>query len=132
MRTSFISWPRLQDWNAKAPDPIGCSPKVLALSSSVAPGAASKAFLGMMALLNTLRPGMMAGSGCFSVSTTVFGSLMSTDPIDSSMKFQIPSFGSRARSSDHFTSSAVMGDPSENLVPSRSVRVTLLPSGASA
>ena len=44
------------------------------------------------------------------------------------MKFQMPFFGSRARSSDHFTSSAVIGVPSENLMPSRRVRVKVRPS----
>ncbi len=37
----------------------------------------------------------------------------------------MPSLGLAARSSDHFTSSAVIGEPSENLMPSRSVSVTL-------
>ena len=39
----------------------------------------------------------------------------------------MPMSGSRARFSDHFTSSAVIGEPSENLMPSRSVRVTRQP-----
>jgi hypothetical protein len=132
LRTILISWPRFQDWNAKGPEPTGCSAKALALSSSVAPGMASTSFFGRIALLNTLRPTSRVGSGCLSVSTTVLGSLMSTEPTDASMKFQMPSLGSRARSSDHFTSSAVIGEPSENRMPSRNVSVTLRPSGAIA
>ena len=51
--------------------------------------------------------------------------MLSIEPI---RKFQMPFLGSRARSSDHFTSSAVSGEPSANLTPSRRVRVTVLPS----
>ena len=40
----------------------------------------------------------------------------------------MPFSGLRARSSDHFTSSAVMAEPSANLTPSRRVRVTSVPS----
>ena len=43
--------------------------------------------------------------------------------------FPAPFFGFRARSSDHFTSEGSTGEPSENLVPGRSVRVRVLPSG---
>ena len=56
------------------------------------------------------------------------GSLISTESTDSRMKFQMPFFGLRARSSDHFTSSAVIGEPSENLMPSRKVSVKVSPS----
>ena len=40
----------------------------------------------------------------------------------------MPFLGLAARSSDHFTSSGVIGAPSENLMPSRRVSVTVAPS----
>ena len=52
--------------------------------------------------------------------------------MDSSVKFQMPLSGLRARSSDHLASSAVMGLPSANLMPSRSVSVSVIPSSEKA
>ena len=81
-------------------------------------------------MLKMASAGMIAGSGCFSLRTTCRGPRSSTWSIEPISKFQMPFFGSRARSSDHFTSSAVIGEPSENFTPSRRVRVTLVPSSA--
>jgi hypothetical protein len=63
------------------------------------------------------------GSGCFSLMVMVSGALTVTLSTDASRKPQMPFLGLAARSSDHFTSSAVIGVLSANLTPWRSVIV---------
>jgi len=82
----------------------------------------------LMPVLNVASTGSNVGSGCFSLSTMVAGPAISTVETEPSSEFQAPCVGSRARSNDHCTSFAVIGMPSENLIPSRSVMVSVLPS----
>ena len=109
------------------PVPIGFSAKALALSSGVAPAVASNCFCGMIALLNVASAAVSVGSGFLSFSVTVLP-LPSIESMEASDEFHAPALGSRARSSDHFTSCAVIAAPSENFTPSRRVSVSVLPS----
>ena len=109
------------------PVPIGFSAKAFALSSGVAPGAASNSACDMMLVLNVARAARMVGSGVFSFSTMLSGPAMSTASMEAIISFQAPAFGSRARSSDHFTSEIFNGEPSANFTPDRTVRVRVLP-----
>ena len=81
----------------------------------------------MMAELKTLSAERIVGSGCFSFSSIVCGSVAATVSTEARRKFQMPLSGFLARSSDQTTSSAVIGVPSENLTPSRSFSVTMSP-----
>ncbi len=79
----------------------------------------------MIAVLKGRAPAGCVGSGCLSLQDDV-SRVLDRRP-NRSIRRGSPrcrSSGSRARSSDHFTSSAVIGEPSENLMPSRSVSVT--------
>src|SRR5512140_3186332 len=105
-----MSEPLSQDWNMKGPEPTGWEAKDCAFSLSVAPGSASNSFFGMMAVLKTVSADRMAGSGCLSVMTTVLSLDAATEAIESTRNCQMPLSGVAARSSDHFTSSVVIGE----------------------
>ena len=128
MRTSFIDWPWSQDCRTNGPELTGCAEKLLAFSSSVVPADASNAFFGRIAVLKTVSAARIAGSVFLSLRMTVLSPSVVTSWIEATRKPQMPFFGSAARFSDHCTSAGVIGDPSENLMPSRSVSVTLRPS----
>ena len=79
--------------------------------------------MGRIAVLKVASALISTGSGCFSLIVTVSGALTATLSIDVSRKLKMPFFGLAARSIDHLTSSAVIGVPSANLTPCRSVIV---------
>ena len=82
----------------------------------------------MIAVLNTVSAGMIEGSARFSVIVTVLSSVATTSWIELIRNPQMPLSGVEARFSDQTTSSAVIGLPSENWIPSRRVSVTVLAS----
>ena len=128
--TSFITDPRSQLSSMNGPDPTGFSENDLAFSASVVPAAASNSFCGRIAVLNTLSAGMMLGSARFSVIVIVPSSVAVMSVIALTRNPQMPFSGVAARFSDHATSDGRIGEPSENLIPSRSFNVTDIPSSA--
>ena len=97
------------------------------MSAAVAPASFSNSAFGRIAVLKVASAGRIDGSGCFNVTVIVSPAAV-TLSIDSTSEAHGPESGSVARSSDQVTSSAVRGEPSENLTPERNVSVTVLPS----
>src|SRR6476469_4877659 len=119
--------PRFHSLSTEGPEPMGFSAKALALAASFAPGAAANSFWGMMPVLNVASADGSEGSGRLRLSVTVLP-LAATESMELIRPFHAPLSGLRARSRLHFTSAAVIGLPSANLMFGRSVRVRVLPS----
>src|SRR5262245_64477451 len=75
------------------------------------------------------RAGKRGAKGSDMFSLTVLSSTLVTDLTGEKRNPHDP-LGSMARVREYTTSSAVSGEPSENLMPWRSVNVALSPSGA--
>src|SRR5215471_1108129 len=82
-----------------------------------------------MLAANVESAGSSGAKGSDMFSLTVLSSTLVTDLTGEKRKPHDP-FWSIARVSEYTTSSAVRGEPSENLMPWRSVNVALSPSGA--